>query len=134
MKIIMQTHPRPGPPFGGEGERCKFSCGVEDIEDKIYIADLSRLAKLAVLVTGGGGFLGRAIIDQLLLQGCRVRSFSRGDYPELRKLGVSLLRGDLADEVAVAAPRQSGVEALTLFEVALLVVLAAEAAREASRG
>ena len=38
------------------------------------------------------------------------------------------------DEVAVAAPRQSGVEALTLFEVALLVVLAAEAAREASRG
>lgn len=76
---------------------------MEDIKDKIYVADLSKLAKLTVLVTGGGGFLGRAIIDQLLLQGCRVRSFSRGDYPELRKLGVSLLRGDLADEAAVAA-------------------------------
>jgi 2-alkyl-3-oxoalkanoate reductase len=54
-----------------------------------------------VLVTGGGGFLGRAIVEHLLNAGCRVRSFARGDYPDLRALGVQVLRGDLADQEAV---------------------------------
>ena len=48
------------------------------------------------LVTGGGGFLGRAICERLLERGWRVRSLSRGDYPELRKIGVETHRGDLS--------------------------------------
>jgi nucleoside-diphosphate-sugar epimerase len=53
------------------------------------------------LVTGAGGFLGREIVESLLAKGFSVRSFSRGDYPELRALGVELARGDLADSRAV---------------------------------
>ena len=60
-----------------------------------------RAAPLA-LVTGGGGFLGAAIIDRLLARGWRVRSFSRGDYPALRELGVKAIQGDIADADAVA--------------------------------
>lgn len=54
-----------------------------------------------VLVTGGGGFLGRAIVEQLLARGESVRSIARGDYPELRALGVDVRRADLADAEAV---------------------------------
>lgn len=54
-----------------------------------------------ILVTGGGGFLGGAIIRQLLARGESIRNFSRGDYPELRALGVDVRRGDLADASAV---------------------------------
>ncbi len=53
------------------------------------------------LVTGGGGFLGKAIVERLLQRGLRVRSFARGEYPELRALGVEVVRGDLGDDEAV---------------------------------
>ncbi len=36
------------------------------------------------LVTGGGGFLGGYIIEALVARGDRVRSFGRGEYPQLR--------------------------------------------------
>lgn len=55
------------------------------------------------LVTGGGGFLGGAIIDLLLARGVAVTSFARGDYPTLAARGVRALRGDLADAEAVSA-------------------------------
>ena len=55
------------------------------------------------LVTGGGGFLGRYIVEQLLDRGDRVRSFGRGAYPELEALGVEVVRGDIQDREAVAA-------------------------------
>lgn len=58
---------------------------------------------MKALVTGGGGFLGGAIIKLLLANGVAVRNFSRGDYPELRALGVDCLRGDLADKAAASA-------------------------------
>jgi 2-alkyl-3-oxoalkanoate reductase len=56
-----------------------------------------------ILVTGGGGFLGRYICEQLLARGDRVRSVSRGAYPDLKALGVEVIRGDLADRRAVTA-------------------------------
>jgi 2-alkyl-3-oxoalkanoate reductase len=49
------------------------------------------------LVTGGGGFLGRYIVEQLLARGDRVRSFGRGRYPELQAMGVDVVRGDILD-------------------------------------
>lgn len=55
------------------------------------------------LVTGGGGFLGRYIVAQLVARGDRVRSFGRGTYPELEALGVEVVRGDIRDRDAVMA-------------------------------
>jgi len=54
-----------------------------------------------VLVTGGGGFLGGAIVRSLIRRGETVRSFSRGFYSELEALGVEQVQGDLFDAVAV---------------------------------
>lgn len=54
------------------------------------------------LVTGGGGFLGRYIVEQFVARGDRVRTFGRGAYPKLEALGVEVMRGDLADRAAVA--------------------------------
>lgn len=53
---------------------------------------------MLALVTGGGGFLGRHIVAQLLARGDRVRSLARGHYPELERQGVECVRGDLRDE------------------------------------
>ncbi len=54
-----------------------------------------------VLVTGGGGFLGKAIVHKLVARGDSVTSFARGSYPELEALGARVVRGDLADAEAV---------------------------------
>ena len=54
-----------------------------------------------ILVTGGGGFLGKAIIKNLLEKRCNVTSFSRNFYPELEKIGVKQIQGDIADKKAV---------------------------------
>jgi 2-alkyl-3-oxoalkanoate reductase len=53
-------------------------------------------------VTGGGGFLGRAIIRQALDRGWKVRSYSRGSYPDLEALGVAHTRGDVADGASLS--------------------------------
>jgi len=54
-----------------------------------------------ILVTGGGGFLGKAIVRQLIAKGHRVTSFSRHAHPELDALGVPQLQADIADAGAV---------------------------------
>ena len=50
---------------------------------------------MLALVTGGGGFLGRYIVEQLLARGDSVRIIARGDYSELHQLGVTTYRGDI---------------------------------------
>lgn len=54
------------------------------------------------LVTGGGGFLGSAIVRRLRERGDCVQSFSRRRYAELDALGVMQHRGDLADAIAIS--------------------------------
>ena len=57
---------------------------------------------MKALVTGGGGFLGRAIATKLRARGDEVRSFSRGAYAELASLGVEHIQGELTDSKAVS--------------------------------
>lgn len=56
---------------------------------------------MRALVTGGGGFLGRAIVERLVQRGTHVRSISRNAYPALAALGVDTVQADLTDKAAV---------------------------------
>lgn len=58
-------------------------------------------ANMRALVTGGGGFLGRYLVEQLVARGDHVRVFSRRQYRELDALGVESAIGDLQDMTAV---------------------------------
>lgn len=61
---------------------------------------------MKALVTGGGGFLGQAIVRALRKRGDPVRSFSRNSYENLKALDVEQNNGDLADTAAVDAAVQ----------------------------
>ena len=56
---------------------------------------------MKALVTGGGGFLGSAIVRLLRTRGDEVRTFSRKEHQELSFLGVEQHHGDLSDPTAV---------------------------------
>ncbi len=56
-----------------------------------------------VLVTGGGGFLGSAIVRLLRGRGQAVRSLARHIYPQVDALGASQVQGDVADPAIVSA-------------------------------
>jgi len=55
-----------------------------------------------VLVTGGGGFLGRAIVKRLIDRGDQVRSLARNTYSALEEMGVDQVQGDISNPEAVA--------------------------------
>jgi nucleoside-diphosphate-sugar epimerase len=61
---------------------------------------------MKALVTGGGGFLGGAIVRMLLERGDEVVSYSRSRYGALNALGVRQVSGDLADREALTAAAQ----------------------------
>ena len=56
---------------------------------------------MKALVTGGGGFLGGAVVRLLRARGDAVRSFTRSHYAWLDELGVEQSLGDLANLEAV---------------------------------
>ncbi len=58
---------------------------------------------MTTLITGGGGFLGSGIARALVSREESVRILARGDYPNLRALGIETLRGDIADADAMHA-------------------------------
>jgi len=55
-----------------------------------------------VLVTGGGGFLGSAIVRMLRERGQAVRSLTRHVYPQVEAAGASQIHGDVADPEIVS--------------------------------
>ena len=57
---------------------------------------------MRALVTGGGGFLGSALVRRLIERGDTVRVLARGEYPALQQLGAELVRGDVRDAEATA--------------------------------
>src|SRR4051794_31942084 len=56
---------------------------------------------MRALVTGGGGFLGLYITEQLVARGDQVRVLCRGHYPRLDELQVETIRGDVRDAAIV---------------------------------
>ena len=65
---------------------------------------------MRALVTGGGGYLGGAIIRALLARGDQVNSLQRGSYPWLAKAGVQVFAGDVADrQTTIRASRDCDV-------------------------
>lgn len=70
-----------------------------------------------VLVTGGNGFVGRAIIKILLESKISCRVVGRNFYPELDVLGVECVVGDIADQNLMIKATE-GVD--TVFHVAAL--------------
>ncbi|MFQ5903140.1 MAG: NAD-dependent epimerase/dehydratase family protein [Candidatus Binatia bacterium] len=56
---------------------------------------------MKALVTGGGGFLGRYVVEKLMARGDSVRVLGRSRYPELERLGVATMQADLRDQAAV---------------------------------
>lgn len=72
---------------------------------------------MKTLVTGGGGFLGLYVVEQLLARGDAVRVFCRGKYARLDALGVETVQGDLQDAAAVLRACE-GIDAV--FHVAAL--------------
>lgn len=59
------------------------------------------MTRTKALVTGGGGFLGKAIVRQLRHRNDEVFSFSRKNHPELVALDATQINGDLCDPEAV---------------------------------
>lgn len=72
---------------------------------------------MRILVTGGGGFLGTAIIKELLKNPAyQITNFARGPYPDLEKMGVKTFRGDIRSKVDVDKVVSLGFDAI--FHVA----------------
>ncbi|MCK6448643.1 MAG: NAD-dependent epimerase/dehydratase family protein [Planctomycetes bacterium] len=55
------------------------------------------------LVTGGGGFLGRAIVAELLARGWQVTVLGRSAQPDLETRGVRVVQAEITDKDALRA-------------------------------
>lgn len=68
-----------------------------------------------IAVTGGGGFIGKALVRAMVQQDCQVVVIGRHPYPDLQAMGVECRQGDIRDrrflETAFAGCR-------TVFHVA----------------
>ena len=74
-----------------------------------------RNSVMKILVTGGGGFLGRYIVEDLLAKGHSVVTFGRSAQDDLASIGVRVVQGDLQDAEAV---REASIGMDAVFHVA----------------
>lgn len=58
---------------------------------------------MKILVTGGGGFLGRYVVKKLLAKGYAVRVLGRSQQSDLKDTGVDVIQGDIRDAKIVRA-------------------------------
>ena len=65
-----------------------------------------RMNPFTVLVTGGNGFLGRAVVERCLARGYAVRVYGRSDLSADLATRVAFHRGDLTDATALTAAVQ----------------------------
>jgi nucleoside-diphosphate-sugar epimerase len=68
-----------------------------------------RFEARTVLVTGGGGFLGKALVKALIHEGAFVKTIQRNLYPELVSLGVEQLAFDISNPEIINHPFFDGV-------------------------
>lgn len=69
-----------------------------------------------VIIYGGGGFLGRYIVEKLISLNCRsIRIFNRRGAPDLEQRGVEVIRGDIRDRMDVC---QAAKDCTTVFHTA----------------
>lgn len=74
---------------------------------------------MRILVTGGGGFLGTHLINELLKNPTYiVTNFSRHTYPHLEEKGVPTIKGDIRNPADVERALAQGFD--TVFHVAAL--------------
>lgn len=98
---------------------------------------MHQLAGSCCLVTGGAGFIGSTIVDQLLAKGAAevriIDNFVRGSRGNLERAlrhnGVSVIEGDICDAALVDREMQ-GVD-FVFHQAALRITRCAEAPREA---
>ena len=57
---------------------------------------------MKALVTGGGGFLGSALVKRLIERGYQVSVLNRRRYCELEKIGAASITADISDAAGVA--------------------------------
>jgi dihydroflavonol-4-reductase len=75
--------------------------------------------KQLVLVTGGTGFLGRWVVEELLAAGHRVRVLARGKSPSLEALGAEIVVGDVARDLEGTQPLSRAFDGVSaLFHLA----------------
>jgi len=70
-----------------------------------------------VLVTGGGGFVGKAIVKMLTGKGVACTVVGRNSYPEIEAIGAECVVGDITDAGLMAAATKN---ADTVFHVAAM--------------
>lgn len=73
---------------------------------KNFVAFLKKIVTqryMKILVTGGGGFLGRYVVKKLLEKGYAVRVLGRSEQPDLKTAGVDVIQGDIRDAKLVRA-------------------------------
>lgn len=69
------------------------------------------------LITGGNGFVGKTIVQRLLAQNVECKVIGRGHYPQLEKMGVECIQGNICDTELVTKVTE-GID--TVFHVAAL--------------
>jgi nucleoside-diphosphate-sugar epimerase len=76
--------------------------GLKSSYDRVRDYDgVKKEVRMNVLVTGGGGFIGRYVVEKLVGRGDRVRVLGRNTYPELQRLGVETRQADLRSRESV---------------------------------